>query len=301
MNKNSMTALVSCFSRAYHNENNNPKIFSDSIAKNLISDEEYLSISENMSSGISFFNKDFKGSKEEALSFIVDNFLSPSPLGRSAFTESALEREVTLGTSQYIILAAGYDTFAYRQPDYSKNLKIFEIDVPLMSKDKRHRLIKNSIDIPENTFFIEEDLNNKDWYLSLLTNDNFSSKEKSFCSILGLTYYLPKNSFKSLLKSLSLILPKGSAIVFDYPSILNEKNSSFEKQESLAKESDEEMLSKYDYFEIENILSEYNFLAYSNLTPKEIEKEFFSSYNKVNVNKKIKPTNNVNYCLAIKQ
>lgn len=36
-----MTALVSCFARAYHNKNSNIKIYEDSLAEKILSKEEY--------------------------------------------------------------------------------------------------------------------------------------------------------------------------------------------------------------------------------------------------------------------
>ena len=85
MQEKNMTALVSCFARAYHYESNEYKIFSDNLAKELLTQEEYQNISKNMEEGISFFNKDFTGTKEEALRWIVNENLSPQVLGRSAF------------------------------------------------------------------------------------------------------------------------------------------------------------------------------------------------------------------------
>jgi O-methyltransferase involved in polyketide biosynthesis len=40
MEQKSMTALVSAFSRAYHSENNDVKIFNDSVARLLLSEQE---------------------------------------------------------------------------------------------------------------------------------------------------------------------------------------------------------------------------------------------------------------------
>ncbi len=96
----SMTVLVSVFARAYHAENNTERIFNDSVAKQLLSEEEYNQIANSMSQGINYFNPSFKGDRQEALRWIVDNQLSPSPLGRSAFAEKALENAVRIGTKQ---------------------------------------------------------------------------------------------------------------------------------------------------------------------------------------------------------
>lgn len=59
-----MTALISAFSRAYHHENNEVKIFNDSVARLLLTNEEYYQISTSMSDGIEFFNPSFIGNKE---------------------------------------------------------------------------------------------------------------------------------------------------------------------------------------------------------------------------------------------
>lgn len=110
----SMTALVSAFSRAYHFKNNAVRIFEDSIAGKLLSQAEYQQIADHMSRGISFFDPSFSGSKEEALKWITDQYLSPSPLGRAAFAETALKNAVRIGAKQYLIFGAGYDSFGYR-------------------------------------------------------------------------------------------------------------------------------------------------------------------------------------------
>jgi O-methyltransferase involved in polyketide biosynthesis len=65
-----------------------------------------------MSEGIAFFNPSFVGTKEEALRWVVNHQLSPSPLGRAAFAEKMLENAVKIGAEQYLIFAAGYDTFS---------------------------------------------------------------------------------------------------------------------------------------------------------------------------------------------
>lgn len=59
-----MTALISCFVRYYHYENNKYRIFSDGIAGKILSDVEKENIKTNMLNGIKFFNPNFKGTDE---------------------------------------------------------------------------------------------------------------------------------------------------------------------------------------------------------------------------------------------
>jgi len=80
-----------------------------------------------------FFNPAFQGTQTQALRWIVDNYLSPTPLGRAAWAERALRTSVRIGAAQYLIIAAGYDTIAYRQPAWATGLQIFELDLPAMA------------------------------------------------------------------------------------------------------------------------------------------------------------------------
>ena len=115
MTMENMTAKVSCFARAYHYKNNDCYVFKDGMAEKLLGEHDYQMVAENMEHGIDFFAPGFRGTKEEALRFIVDTQLSPSVLARSAFCEQHLKNECALGCRQYIIFAAGYDTFAFRE------------------------------------------------------------------------------------------------------------------------------------------------------------------------------------------
>lgn len=304
MEQKSMTALVSAFSRAYHAENNDVKIFDDCIAKSLLTNEEYARISNSMSDGIGFFNPSFKGTRDAALRWVVDNQLSPSPLGRAAFAEKALQSAVSIGAKQYLILGAGYDTFAYRQPSWADKLRIFEIDHPATAQDKRKRLETAKIEIPDNVHYIAADFTDEDWYTALTNNIMFDSSQIGFCSILGVTYYLSKQAFEKLISALRSILSDESTIIFDYPdenSYAENAGDRAKKQAMMAGAANEEMLASYSYKDIEKLLSAYGFLIYEHLTPLEMTKQYFESYNLANPANTMSAFDNVNYCLAVKK
>lgn len=289
---NNLTSLVSCFVRAYHYNNNNYRILNDSVASKLLTKEEYVNISNNMSNGIIFFNKDFKGTKEEALRYIVNNNLSPSVLARSTYTENMLRNDIKLGCKQYVILASGYDTYAYRN---NNDLKIFELDKEEIIKDKINRLDKSNIN-HNNVSYVGVDFSKNNWIKELLNTD-FNKSKKTFCSMLGISYYLTKEEFSNLLKELSSVLQEGSTIVFDYPN--NIKNEQAIINFKLAKEANEPMKSLYDEFELVNILETNGFLMYEDLNNDDINKNYFYNYNIMNPNNKIYAPINVKYCLAV--
>lgn len=304
MESKSMTAWISAFSRAYHFQNNSVRIFSDSLAKLLFTDDEYRQISQTMSDGIGFFNPSFCGNREEALRWIVDHQLSPSPLGRAAFAEKALETAVRIGARQYCILGAGYDTFSCRQPDWACALSIFELDRPAAIRDKQARLAAAGLSIPDNVHFLEADFAAGGWQSILCEDEYFSSGKRTFCSLLGLTYYLPQNAFEQLTAALGAILPEGSALAFDYPERTGHsdgESSASQKQVLLAGEAGEAMTAAYSCQEMEHLLARAGFLIYEHLCPEEITAQYFSAYNAANPLHPMAAFEHVNYCLAVKK
>lgn len=304
MEQKSLTALVSAFSRAYHSINNKEKVFDDYLAKDIITVGEYEQISNNMSEGIKYFNPSFNGTKEEALRWIVDNQLSPSPIGRAAFAEKSLKNAVQIcGAEQYLIFAAGYDTFAYRQPNWASKIQIFEIDHPFTASDKQKRIQSLASEKPINLQYISIDFTENNWKNNLIACSKFNPNKMSFCSLLGISYYLSKEIFTNTLSIISSIIPEGSAIVFDYPdenTYTKEAGYQTKKQVAMANSSKEKMLASYSYLDIEELLSSCNFLIYEHLTPDEITEAYFKKYNQVNPKHPMKAFDNVNYCLAIK-
>lgn len=304
MNTSSMTAMVSAFSRAYHSRNNSVKIFDDSMADRFLTEEEYKQISFNMAKGISFFNPGFEGNEDEALRWIVDNQLSPSPLGRAAYTERMLDNAVLLGAKQYLIFAAGFDSFAYRQPLFAAGLQIFEIDHPSTSQEKQKRAEAFLEKPVENLHYIQADLTEADWYKYLEGSNAFDKHKKSFCSLLGISYYLTKTDFGHLIRVISELVPAGSSIVFDYPDELSYTGHAGErakKQAAMAAAAGEAMKAGYSYAELEQLLARHGFLMYEHLEPNEITEQYFKQYNQANPEHKISAFDNVNYCLGVKK
>lgn len=208
-----MTALVSCFSRAYHHRNNKVRIFEDPAAEQILG-PDYDEIARNMSEGIGFFFPGFQGTREEGLRRIVDLRLSPSVLGRSAWCESGLRCAQEEGISRYLVLAAGYDTRAIRIKDPA--LTVYELDRREVLEDKARRIGRAGL--RSCAVNVPCDLTDPGWTVSLKEH-GFLPKEKSFASLLGLSYYLTKGLFAALLHALAGLLAPGSSLCFDCPSL----------------------------------------------------------------------------------
>ena len=286
-----MTALVSLFARAYHQKNKDIKIFDDLLSIKLITEKEYEMIGLNMSQGISFFNPTFKGSKEEALKWIVDHQLSPSVLVRSAFCKEAIEEMKEKGCQQYLDFASGYDSFAYY---YQNQMHVFEIDKKEVIEDKRQRC--KDVDI-ENIQFLSIDLSQDNWINTLLQSD-YQEDQLSISSMLGLSYYLTKDEFKKMLKQLSKYFLKGSRLVFDYPSIQESKETKI--NEMLAKEADESMKAKYSFAELKEILNQCHLTIIQHENHQTVTEKYISNYNVYYKDDPIKAPEGVCYCVVEK-
>jgi methyltransferase (TIGR00027 family) len=72
---------------------------------------------------------------------------------RSRFAEDRLAAAVLRGITQYVILGAGFDTFALRQPPWARVLKIFEVDHTGTQAMKSSHLTAAGLAMPENAVF----------------------------------------------------------------------------------------------------------------------------------------------------
>lgn len=302
--KESMTALLSLFARAWHNERYAVRVLEDDVSRKLLSDEEYRTVGAYMANGISFFAPQFSGTNEQALRLIATEYLCPSVLGRAVFSEQALRTAAKIGAKQYVLLGAGYDTFAYRQPEFGKRLCIFELDRAKTVQDKIARLARAGIIPPENVRYLAADFTVSGWEQLLVQHPDFDKDTPTFCSLLGLVYYLPTADFVRLLRTLQKLLCAGSSLVFDYP----DENAFGEtagirarKQAMLASAAGEPMYGGYSLPTLTRLLSDCGFRVYEHLTPDEITAQYFALHNRANPETPLRAFDNVNYCLAVRK
>jgi methyltransferase (TIGR00027 family) len=139
---------------------------------------------------------------------------------RSRFAEDELARAVARGVSQYVVLGAGLDTFAYRNP--FPGLRVFEVDHPNTQAWKREQLQATGIAIPESLTFVAVNFEAQSLAQSLV-HSGFDADAPAFFSWLGVTPYL---TLEACITTLRLIaqMPVGSGVVFDFaidPTLLN--------------------------------------------------------------------------------
>ena len=121
---------------------------------------------------------------------------------RSRFAEDRLADAVARGVDQYLILGAGLDTFAYRQPNWAQSLRIVEIDHPASQAFKLTSLANAGVAIPENMDFLAIDFAHETLADKLITA-RLDKAKPVFVSCLGVTPYLRCETLLETLRTLA--------------------------------------------------------------------------------------------------
>ena len=115
---------------------------------------------------------------------------------------------------QYVVLGAGFDTFAYRNPHPESSLRVFEVDHPATQGWKRKMLAAAGIAVPGSLRFAPVDFE-RETLDEGLARAGFDPAVPSFFSWLGVAMYLTDDAFTATLGKLGAAAP-GSGLVLDY-------------------------------------------------------------------------------------
>jgi len=150
-----------------------------------------------------------------------ERFQSPLGLGlrahvvvRSRYAEDQLALAVARGVRQYLILGAGWDTFAYRQPAWAQDIRIFEVDQPASQREKAQRLHDAGIAVPPNTTLVPVDFETTSLSTGLQASQ-FDFTAPTFIAWLGVMVYLTPDAIDAVLR-FAADRPKGSEIVLTF-------------------------------------------------------------------------------------
>ena len=132
---------------------------------------------------------------------------------RSRIAEDVLAECVRDGVRQYVVLGAGLDTFAYRNPH--EGLHVLEVDHPATQAWKRGRLNEVGIVLPPTLTLVPVDFAVDDLVESLVAA-GLDAARPTFFSWLGVTPYLTPETTLATLRSVASLAAGGGGIAFDY-------------------------------------------------------------------------------------
>ena len=129
---------------------------------------------------------------------------------RARYAEDLLAHAVAHGAATYIVLGAGLDTFALRNP--FPELSVVEIDHPATQAWKRERYAAAGLAVPASLRFCAVDFNKGELCAAL---DAISGP--TFVSWLGVSYYLHREALDATFAAVSSLADRGrTELVLDY-------------------------------------------------------------------------------------
>jgi methyltransferase (TIGR00027 family) len=201
--KFSRTAQRVAIRRAAHQLLDEPRVLDDPLALRIIGGEAAAELRSNP--------KEHPAFARAFRAFMV---------ARSRFAEDELACAFAQGVRQYVVLGAGLDTFAYRNPH--AGLRVFEVDHPATQAWKREQLLAAEIAIPWSLIFVPVDFEQQTLG-ARLELCGFDTNASAFFSWLGVVPYLTHDACMTTLGWIAK-MPAGSGVVFDFaidPALLN--------------------------------------------------------------------------------
>ncbi len=199
-------------------------------------------------------------------------------VARSRFVEDELSSCVAAGVRQYLVVGAGLDTFAYRNPYEEEGLRVFEVDHPGTQRWKQQLLAEARIAVPASLTFVPADFERDD-LASVLRQAGFRADQPACVSWMGVTMYLTAGAVASTLRAVAGCAA-GSRLCFDYrvpESMLNPVerviNDVFEQRLAALGEP---WLSTFDPTHLQRQLLELGFSRAESSTPEDLNARYFA-------------------------
>jgi methyltransferase (TIGR00027 family) len=253
----SRTALAAAAHRAAHQVLEGSSVFVDPLAVRILGDDA-------ATLGV---DAGEHPSRRAMRSFIA---------ARSRFAEDALGDAYARGLRQLVILGAGLDTFAYRNPH--AELRVFEVDHPATQAWKRQRLVEAGIEVPGSLTFAPVDFQ-RDTLAEKLNIAGLDPGQSAFFTWLGVVPYLTEEAAFATLAAIGARSP-GTQVVFDYadpPSTLPEPSRRAHMlRAARVAELGEPWLCYFEPGALKSRLAELGFSEVEDLGPLEIARRYFS-------------------------
>lgn len=130
---------------------------------------------------------------------------------RSRYCE---DRLLASGHTQYVILGAGLDSFAWRKPELLRSLRVFEVDHPATQAWKQARASELGLPTSPSHVYVPAALRADDVERALVSR-GFDCGAPAVLSCVGTTMYLAAEAMSAMLKCVANCA-RGSELAFSY-------------------------------------------------------------------------------------
>lgn len=199
-------------------------------------------------------------------------------IGGLRYAEDEVERCVDRGIDQYVVLGAGFDTFALRRDDLAERLRVFEIDFPDVQALKRER-IENAERTPAQLpVFVPIDFESMS-LLEALDGSGFDPSRPSVWSWMNTIPYVTNEATERTLGEVAGLMAPDSRLVLNYHGRVPLTKAQADYLSTLGevvREGGEPMKSSWVPEDFERILLERGLRTLEHATEADLEARYFS-------------------------
>ena len=175
------------------------------------------------------------------------------------------------GRVQYVILGAGFDSFAWR--NRNRAIKVFEVDHPDTQRLKLELAGSMGIAEASGATFTGVDFS-RDSLEERLLLSGFDPSLPSFFTILGVSWYLPFNAFAQTVRSIAGLSRGRARLLFDFQGRSFSRTARGRALSDFTASLGEQMAPGYSLTATEALLFESGFAAFDHLEGAAISRRF---------------------------
>jgi methyltransferase (TIGR00027 family) len=197
---------------------------------------------------------------------------------RSRYAEDGLFEAIQSGVRQFVSFGAGYDTFAYRQPNWAQILKIVEVDHPATQSSKIDLLKQKKIKVPENVEFLPLDFEKENLEMGL-ARTTLDPARPAFVACLGVLAYLHVETVQKIFRCIGK-LPKLTRLAFTFPmkTMANPgENDEFQTLSGRTAAHGEPWFARFDSEDLKDELNQSGFSEVWFLDPSEAATRYYAA------------------------
>ena len=198
-------------------------------------------------------------------------------IGSLRYAEDEVDRAMREGIRQYVILGAGFDTFALRRTDAVGRLQVFEIDFPDVQALKRERIARAEAAPAQLPIFVPVDFETMSLTEELLAA-GFDPKAPSVWSWMNTIPYLTNEATEGSLEEIATLMAPGSRIALNYSGDVPLTQAQIDYLGTLGeivREGGEPMKSRWKPEDFEAMLRERGLRVLDHSTEADLRERYF--------------------------
>ncbi len=198
-------------------------------------------------------------------------------IGSLRYAEDAAEAAAREAVGQYVVLGAGFDTFALRRSDLVDRVKVFEVDYPDVQTLKKERIAKAEATPASLPHFVAVDFETQALGEKLRASP-FDAARPSLFSWMNTIPYVSEEGTAATLREVLGCMAPGSRLVLNYTGdvpLTDEQAKYLTTIAGNVKAQGEPMKSRWKPEDFEDLVREIGFEIVEHIGEQELTERYF--------------------------